>query len=92
MNSRRMGQEQLTNETSHDASDCGRNAEQVGDGVSIKELVLGMDMKNSMDAQSRVPQTATYRDLLLGNNYGSVLPPHRDSGVPGARDGLECIF
>ena len=45
-----MGRGQLTNETSHDASNRGCYAEQVGDGVGIKELVLNIDMKSSMDA------------------------------------------
>ena len=74
----------------HDAADRRRDLEDVRDGRGVDEFILVPSMMSSGSAQTR--EEVTYRDLLLGQNYGAVLAPDTNRHDVRRCDRLESIF
>ena len=76
-----------TCETSHNAPDSWREAEEMRDRGCINELILLCISTEIIDLSG-----ATHGDFLLCNDDRSILAPHRDGRMPGARYCLERIL
>ena len=64
-----------TDEPGHDAAYCWCDAEEVGDGVGVEELVLRA-WGSVRRGRRRVEVGVTYGDFLLCDDHCGVLPSY----------------
>lgn len=70
-----------TDQSGHDAADGGGDAEEVGDGGGVEELVLWAEVQVRLVGATKMQ---AYGDFLLGDDHCGVLSPNRNGGVSGA--------